>query len=263
MRLSARPLTLLRSLVIGAVTAGVASLVLPGATALAVGGVVVVGLLVPWARVVATVGALGFIVAGALNVIRGQEVHRYAPGSDWAGAFVHAGNLVWIGMALLLADGVITAFGLRTKRLPGRRAWRAGAGGQAGPDVRDSDGPDGGEGPGGGGGPEDAGGPRRGLCRRGGRCGRRDERTRSIRLPPNRRRADRSGPGRGAGPEPITQTGGPRPASERPQCSGALLGDPAPTPRPSAPGRLRRLRRRRLERAGAQWRPRWRTSATG
>ncbi len=161
-RLSARPLTILRSLVIGAVTAGVASLVLPGATALAVGGVVVVGLLVPWARVVATVGALGFIVAGALNVIRGQEVHRYAPGSDWAGAFVHAGNLVWIGMALLLADGVITAFGLRTKRLPGRRAWRAGAGGQAG-----QAGP---AGPDGAGGSDGGDGPRR--WRRSRRCGR-------------------------------------------------------------------------------------------
>jgi hypothetical protein len=155
-RLSARPLTLLRSLVIGAVTAGVASLVLPGAVALAVGGVVVVGLLVPWARVVATVAAIGFIVAGALNVIEGQEVHRYAPGSDWAGSFVHAGNLVWIGMALLLADGVITAFGLRTKKLPGRRAWRAGAGGGSGADG--SDGPGGPEGPGGGDGPDDAGG---------------------------------------------------------------------------------------------------------
>ena len=147
-RLSARPLTILRSLVIGAVTAGVTSLVLPGAVALVVGGVVVVGLLLPWARVVATVGALGFIVAGALNVIRGQYVHHYAPGSDWAGAFVHAGNLVWIGVALLLADGVISAFGLRTKRLRGRRAWRARPAGEAG---------SGGAGGPGGGGPDGAG----------------------------------------------------------------------------------------------------------
>ncbi len=141
-------------------TAGVASLVLPGAYALAVGGVVVVGLLLPWARVIATVGGIGFIVAGALNVIRGQQVHHYASGSDWAGAFVHAGNLVWIGMSLLLADGVITAFGLRTKRLRGRRSLRAGAGGQAGqPGPAGPDGPDGGGGPGGGGAPEGPDGP--------------------------------------------------------------------------------------------------------
>ena len=77
----------------------------------------------PRARAVATVGAVGFIVAGALNVDPRPAVHHYAPGSDWAGAFVHAGNLVWIGMALLLADGVIAAFGLRTKRLPRPAAW--------------------------------------------------------------------------------------------------------------------------------------------
>ena len=112
---------------------------------LAVGAVVAVGLLLPWARVVATVGALAFIVAGALNVIRGQQVHHYAPGSNWAGAFGHAGNLIWIGVVLLLADGMVTAFGLRTKRPIGRRARRAGAGGQAGSDG--AGGPDGGGGP--------------------------------------------------------------------------------------------------------------------
>ncbi|HEY6430232.1 MAG TPA: alpha-(1-_3)-arabinofuranosyltransferase family protein, partial [Acidimicrobiales bacterium] len=125
--------TVLRALFIGVVTAGVASLVLTGAAALAVGAVVAVGLLVPWARVVATVGALAFIVAGTLNVIRGQQVHRYLPGSNWAGSFMHAGNLVWIGVALLLADAVITAFGLRTRKPLRRGAVRAGgAGGSCG-----------------------------------------------------------------------------------------------------------------------------------
>ena len=112
--------------------------------------------------------AIGCIVAGALNVIQGQKVHHYAPGSDWAGAFVHAGDLVWIGAALLLADGVITAFGLRTNRLPGRRAWRAGAGGRgrSGHGAGGSGGSDGGDGPDGGGGPEDAGGPGQAGARR-------------------------------------------------------------------------------------------------
>ena len=240
MRLSARPLTILRSLVIGAVTAGVASLVLPGATALAVGGVVVLGLLVPWARVVATVGAVGFIVAGALNVIRGQEVHRYAPGSDWAGAFVHAGNLVWIGMALLLADGVITAFGLRTKRLPGRRAWRAGAGGQAGRGrcADGAGGSDGGDGPDGGGGPEDAGGPAPAGALRRTQSMQLMRRTRSRVDAPAEDTGGRCGPlrgGRGAcpradhpDPEPVTQ-----PLSA-PQRSGGAE-DPPPTLRTLSP----------------------------
>jgi hypothetical protein len=135
--LSARPMTVLRALLIGGVTAGVASLVLSGAAALVVGAVVAVGLLLPWARVVATVGALAFIIAGVLNVIRGQQVHHYLPGSDWAGTFGHAGNLVWIGVTLLLADAVITAFGLRTKKPLRRRAVRAGAGGPNGRDGED------------------------------------------------------------------------------------------------------------------------------
>jgi hypothetical protein len=124
-KLSGRPLTILRALLIGAVTGGVAWLVVPGAAALAIGGIVAAGLLLPWVRVVATVGAVGFIVAGALNVVQGQRVHHYLPGSNWAGSFVHAGNLIWIGVVLLLADGVITAFGLRTKRPLSRRAKRA------------------------------------------------------------------------------------------------------------------------------------------
>jgi hypothetical protein len=151
--LSARPTSFLRALLIGAVTAGLASLVLPGAAALAVGAVVAAGLLLPWARVVATVGGVAFIVAGAVNVVRGQQVHHYAPGSNWAGAFGHAGNLVWIGIVLLLADGVITAFGLRTKRPIGRRARRAGAGGDGQAGSGGADGPEGGGGPDGSGGP--------------------------------------------------------------------------------------------------------------
>jgi hypothetical protein len=123
--LSARPLTILRALVIGGVTGVVASLVVPVDAALVVGGLVAAGLLLPWARVVATVAGLAFIVAGAVNVVRGQQVHHYLPGSNWAGFFVHAGNLIWLGVVLLLADGVITAFGLRPKKPLRRGSKRA------------------------------------------------------------------------------------------------------------------------------------------
>jgi arabinofuranan 3-O-arabinosyltransferase len=138
-RLSGRPGTLLRAVLIGLVTGAVASLVVPVAAALGIGVLVAAGLLLPWARVVATVGGVAFIVAGALNVIRGQQVHHYLSGSNWTGSFVHAGNLIWLGVVLLLADGVITAFGLRTKRPLPRRAVRAGS--PEGP--HDPDGPGG------------------------------------------------------------------------------------------------------------------------
>ena len=94
--------------------------------ALVVAGVVILGLLVPWARVVATVGGIAFVVAGCVNVVQGQNVHHYLPGSDWAGSFVHAGNLIWVGVVLLLADAVISGLGLRVKKPLGRRATRAG-----------------------------------------------------------------------------------------------------------------------------------------
>ena len=60
-------------------------------------------------------------------MVQGQNVHNYMPGANWAGSFVHAGNLIWVGVVLLLADAVITGFGLRAEeatgpaQAPGRR----------------------------------------------------------------------------------------------------------------------------------------------
>ncbi len=107
--------------------AGVAAAVVSAAAALVVGALAALGLVVPWARVVALVGGVAFIVAGCANVVEGQNVHHYLPGANWAGTFVHAGNLIWLGVVLLLADAVITGFGLRVNKplrrreAPGRR----------------------------------------------------------------------------------------------------------------------------------------------
>ena len=79
------------------------------------------GLLVPWARVLASVAGVACIVAGSVNVVQGQNVHHYLSGSNWAASFVNAGNLVWLGVVLLLADAVISGAG----------AARAQAGGPA------------------------------------------------------------------------------------------------------------------------------------
>ena len=115
-----------RALLIGAVTGGVAALVVPPRAGLVVAGIVALGLVVPWARAVATVGAVAFVVAGCINVVQGQNVHHFLPGSNWAGSFVNAGNLIWLGVVLLLADAVISGLGLRVRKPLGRRALRAG-----------------------------------------------------------------------------------------------------------------------------------------
>lgn len=120
-----------RALVLGAATGGVALLVAPPLAALLVGVLVALGLVVPWARAVATIAGIAFVVAGCLNVVEGQRVHHYLPGSNWAGAFIHAGNLIWIGVVLLVADAVISSIGLRVRKPVRRRdlvAAPAGAG---------------------------------------------------------------------------------------------------------------------------------------
>ena len=82
-------------------------------------GLVAIGLVLPWGRAVATIAGVAAIVAGCLNVVRGQQVHHFLPGSNWDGSFLNADNLILLGLVLLLADAVISAFGLR---LPSRCA---------------------------------------------------------------------------------------------------------------------------------------------
>ena len=59
-------------------------------------------------------------------------MHHYLSGSNWAGSFVNAGNLIWLGVVLLLADAVISGLGLRVAKPVRRRALRAGAPGEPG-----------------------------------------------------------------------------------------------------------------------------------
>jgi hypothetical protein len=112
------------------VSGGVAWLVIPPLAALVVAGVVTLGLLVPWARAIASVGAIVAIVAGSSNVVQGQHVHHYLAGSNWDASFVNAGNLIWLGVALLLADAVISGLGLRVRKPLRRRRLRAVAPGE-------------------------------------------------------------------------------------------------------------------------------------
>ncbi len=99
-----------RAVLTGLLTGAVAAAVTSVGVGLVVAALVALGLQLPWARVTATAGGVAFVVAGCLAVITGQAAHHYLPGSNWAGSFVHAGNLIWVGLALLLADAVIGAF---------------------------------------------------------------------------------------------------------------------------------------------------------
>ncbi len=114
-----------RALVLGAATGGVALLVAPPLAALAVAVLVALGLVLPWARAAAVIAGIAFVVTGCLNMVEGQRVHHYLPGSNWDGFFVHAGNLIWIGVVLLVADAVISSFGLRVRKPLRRRELRA------------------------------------------------------------------------------------------------------------------------------------------
>jgi hypothetical protein len=71
------------------------------------------------------VAGIAAIVAGSLNVVQWQNVHHYLAGSNWAASFVNAGNLIWLGVVLLVADAVISGLGLRVRKPLRRRKLRA------------------------------------------------------------------------------------------------------------------------------------------
>jgi arabinofuranan 3-O-arabinosyltransferase len=104
------------AVVLGLVTGAAAAAVTSLAVGAGIAVLVAAGLVIPWVRWAATLGAFAFIVAGCLDVIRGQSVHHYLSGSNWAGSFVGAGNRIWLGVVLLLADAVIVSAGARAPR---------------------------------------------------------------------------------------------------------------------------------------------------
>jgi hypothetical protein len=107
------PMPLGKKIAAGLVTGVVASGVTSLAAGLLVAVIVIGGLLVPRVRIMTTLGGVSLILAGCLNVVVGQADHHYLPGSNWASSFVPAGNVIWFGLVLLLADAVIASFALR------------------------------------------------------------------------------------------------------------------------------------------------------
>jgi hypothetical protein len=110
-------------LAIGLVTGAAAAGVTSARAGLLVAALVVLGLFVPRTRVLSAFAGVGFVVAGCVNVLLGQAHHHYLPGSNWAGSFVHEGNLIWFGLVLLLADAVMMGFSAAGR--PRRPAPRA------------------------------------------------------------------------------------------------------------------------------------------
>jgi hypothetical protein len=119
------PHSVRRAIVVGLVTGAVAAMVVPLWAALVVAGVVVAGLYVPWVRGLAAAAGVVLVAAGCATVVYGQAVHHYLSGSNWPSAFTRSGNLIWIGVVLLLADAAISAFQLRLPRPLGSRALQS------------------------------------------------------------------------------------------------------------------------------------------
>jgi hypothetical protein len=113
-RVAGTPVPVVKKVAAGLLTGVVASGVTSVTGGLLVAVIVVGGLLVPRARMIATLGGVFFVLAGGLNVVFEQADRHYLPGSNWASSFVPAGNLIWFGLALLLADAVIASFPVRS-----------------------------------------------------------------------------------------------------------------------------------------------------
>ena len=80
---------------------------------LAVGAVLLLGLLVDRIRVILVLGALGLIVLTGVVMARGQFIHRFVPDINWPAHFPVANSLTWLAICLLAADAIVVAVRLR------------------------------------------------------------------------------------------------------------------------------------------------------
>jgi len=90
--------------VVSGVAAGAISYPLVGVGAAAL---VAVALVVPRARAVTSVLAVGLLVAAGASVVAGQWLHPLSEGSNWPSAFPSASVLTWMAVVFLGADAVV------------------------------------------------------------------------------------------------------------------------------------------------------------
>ena len=84
----------------------VVTLVAGPPTGVLVGGLTLAALLVPRARVLVTVGAVGALAAAGLYTAALQYIANYPSVFEWPTFFRVSHNLAWVGAALLAADVV-------------------------------------------------------------------------------------------------------------------------------------------------------------
>ena len=96
---------------------------------LAVGAVLLLGLLVDRVRVILVLGALGLIILTDVVMARGQSLHRFVPDINWPAHFPVANSFTWLAICLLAADAIVVAVRVRHSsgertRMTGRRRSR-------------------------------------------------------------------------------------------------------------------------------------------
>jgi hypothetical protein len=107
--------------IVAVVTGAVAGVISAPLVGLAAGVAVAIALVVPQARAVTSIVAVGLLVAAGVFVVHGQAQHAVAESSDWASAYESAGVLVWMAVVFLGADAVVETARQKVRRRRPRR----------------------------------------------------------------------------------------------------------------------------------------------
>jgi arabinofuranan 3-O-arabinosyltransferase len=105
---------------VAVIAGGVAAAISYPLVGLAAGMAIAAALVVPQARVVTSLVAVGLLVAAAVTVVHGQAFHPVPESSNWPGTYASAGVLVWMAVVFLAADAVVEA----SRRVAARRLRR-------------------------------------------------------------------------------------------------------------------------------------------
>jgi hypothetical protein len=92
----------------------VAAAIVAPLAGLAIGALLLLGLLVDRSRVVLVLGALGLITLTGVVMARGQFIHRFVPDINWPAHFPVANSLTWLAICLLAVDAIVVAVRLRS-----------------------------------------------------------------------------------------------------------------------------------------------------
>ena len=95
--------------VIALVTGGLAAAISSPLVGLAAGLVTLGALLIPQARCLTALLAVGLLVAAAVSVVKGQAQHPIPESSNWPSAYDNAGVMVEMAVVFLGADAMVEA----------------------------------------------------------------------------------------------------------------------------------------------------------